>query len=103
MEALFTFLGIISLVVVLIVYTSLSWGFVSYTFYNWFILTSIDGLPHFTMIQFIGFALFLNALIRGNSSYIKDEFKDKTQMYMGVLLNPWITLFFGWLIKVLMF
>jgi hypothetical protein len=104
MEALITLVGAIGMVAILIIYGSLSWGFVTYTFYNWFILSSFPDLPHFTITQFIGFSLFLNTLIRhGSGTSIKDEYRDKSIEYGMMFLNPWFVLFFGWVLKVVLF
>jgi hypothetical protein len=103
MEIFLTLLGTISMVAILIIYGALSWGFVSYTFYKWFILTSFPDLPYFNMVQFIGFSLFINVLIRHNGVYIKDEYKDKSTEYSSLILNPWLVLSFGWLLKIILF
>ena len=99
MEALFTFFGVFTLVGVLLIYNSFSWGFVSFTFYYWFVLPNIPDLPHFTITQFIGFSLFVNTIIRHGSSHLKDEYKDQTKEWTGILLSPWLTILFGWFIK----
>jgi hypothetical protein len=103
MEVLLALIGVIGLVAVLILYGAFSWGFVTYTFYNWFVLTSFPDLPHFSIVQFIGFSLFLNTLIRHGSVSIKEEYKDKTHEYISMFLNPWLILFFGWLLKIVLF
>jgi hypothetical protein len=103
MEALLTLIGTIGVVAILILYGAFSWGFVSYTFYNWFVLTSFPELPHFGIVQFIGFSLFVNTIVRHGSVFIKDEYKDKKLEYISLFLNPWLTLFFGWVLKVILF
>ncbi len=103
MEALFTLIGTLGVVAILIIYGALSWGYVSYTFYNWFILTSFPDLPHLSIVQFIGFSLFANTIIRHGSVFIKDEYKDKNLEYFSMALNPWLVLLFGWLLKVVLF
>jgi hypothetical protein len=101
MEVLLTFIGAVGLVALVVLYGSFSWGFVSYTFYNWFVLTSLTQLPKISVYEFIGFAIFLNSLIRGGQTYIKDEYKDKGTEYTMLFLSPWFVLFFGWFIKLL--
>lgn len=103
MEALLTLIGTIGVVAILIIYGSLSWGFVSYTLYNWFILPVFPELPHFTVTQFIGFSLFANTIIRHSSVYIKDEYKEKSTEYAAMVLNPWLVLLFAWLLKIVLF
>ena len=103
MEILLTLIGTIGMVAILILYGAFSWGFVTYTFYNWFVLTSFPDLPHFSIIQFIGFSLFLNTVIRHGSVYIKDEYKDKKVEYIAMFLNPGLILLFGWVLKVILF
>jgi hypothetical protein len=103
MEALLAFIGAIGMVAILILYGAFSWGFVTYTFYNWFVLTSFPDLPNFSIVQFIGFSLFLNTLIKHGSVFIKDEYKDKKMEYMTMFLSPWLILLFGWLLKIVLF
>ncbi len=103
MEILITLIGGIGLAMLLILYNALSWGYVTYVLYNWFVLTSLTELPHFTVTQFIGFTLFLQALMPRIPNYIKDEYKDKTIMYTMTFLGPWIVLLFSWAIKVILF
>jgi hypothetical protein len=103
MEILITLIGGIGLAMLLILYSALSWGYVTYVLYNWFVLTNITELPHFTITQFIGFALFLRALMPHSSEYIKDEYKDKTTMYAMSFLGPWIVLLFSWVLKLILF
>jgi hypothetical protein len=103
MEILLTLIGAVGMVAILVLYGAFSWGFVTYTFYNWFVLTSFPDLPHFNIIQFIGFSLFLNTIIRHSGVYIKDEYKDKKLEYTSLFLNPWLVLVFGWLLKITLF
>jgi hypothetical protein len=103
MEVLLTLIGTIGLVALVILYGSFSWGFVSYTFYNWFVLTSLPQLPHFSVYEFIGFSIFINSLIRGGQNHIKDEYRDKSTEYTLLFLSPWFVLFFGWFIKTIIF
>jgi hypothetical protein len=103
MEVLLTIIGSIGLVALIVLYGSFSWGFVSYTFYNWFVLTSLPQLPQFSVFEFIGFCIFINSFVRSGHSFIKDEYKDKGTEYSMLFLGPWLTLFFGWFIKVIIF
>ena len=104
MTELITLFGVLGLIALLIVYSAFSWGFVTYKLYGWFVLPTFTEFPHFTVLQFVGFALFVNALIRhGNSTSIKDEYKDKKNEYLGAFLSPWLTLVFSWFIYALFF
>ena len=102
-EALLTLIGVIGFITLLVLYGAFSWGYVSHTFYGWFILPIFNDLPHFTVIQFVGFSLFLNTIIRHSATHIKDEYKDKTTEHVSVFLMPWLVLFFGWFIKIVLF
>jgi uncharacterized membrane protein len=102
-EALLTLIGVIGFITLLVLYGAFSWGYVSHTFYGWFILPIFNDLPHFTVIQFVGFSLFLNTIIRHGATHIKDEYKDKTTEHVSVFLMPWLVLLFGWFIKIVLF
>lgn len=103
MEAFITIFGVIGLAIILILYGSISWGYVTHTFYSWFILTSFPDLPNFSIIQFIGFSMFISTIIRGNYVSIKDEYRDKNSEYIIMFIMPWVTLLIGWVVKVLLF
>lgn len=97
-------LGVLVLVGLLIIYSSFCWGFVAYKFYGWFVLPSITTLPNFTITEFIGFVLFVSVFTSKKvSDSIKDEYKDKSSNWIQILVNPWVTLFCGWLIHSLFF
>ena len=103
MTELVTLIGVLGLVAVLIIYSAFSWGFVTYKLYGWFVLSSFPTLTHFTVLQFVGFALFVNALIRHSGTQIKKEYKDEKMEYFGIVIAPWLTLTFSWFIYVLFF
>ena len=103
MEALIALIGAIGLAALLIIYGAFAWGYVIYVLYNWFVLTALPDLPHFTVIQFIGFSLFLRAIMPVSTTYLKDEYENKTTKVIHNFLGPWIILSFSWLIKVLIF
>jgi hypothetical protein len=103
MEALLTLIGAFGLSVLLVLYAVFSWGLVSHTFYHWFIIPVFTDLPEFSIIQFIGFTLFINTIIKHGTTQVKDEFKDKTTEYSFVFLMPWLSLFFGWILKIILF
>lgn len=103
MEILVSIIGAIGVVALIIFYGALAWGYVIHTFYGWFILTALPELPHFTILQFMGFSLFLNVLIRHSNVSIKDEYRDKNNEYLTILLGPWIVLSMGWVIKIILF
>lgn len=83
----------------LLIYTSLSWGYVISLFYGWFILPIFPNLPKLGIIQFIAISLFIKALLPLTPAAIKDEYKDKNMVWVSFFLSPWLTLFFGWIIK----
>lgn len=84
--------------VVVILYSAFAWGFVVSKFYLWFILPVFPSLPYFSILQFIGFLLFLSAVMPKHYSGLKDEYEDKSKIWSYGLLNPWITLTIGYLI-----
>jgi hypothetical protein len=86
----------------MIAYYSFSWGYVISVFYGWFVLSAIPTLPHFTVLQFVGFSLFCNALIRGNSTHLKDEYKDEYSKKFS-FFGPWLVLLVGYVIHSIWF
>ena len=93
-------LGIIlGLVLILgaIIYSSLSWGWVMFKFYTWFLLPVFVTLPEITYSYAIGLVLFTTLLKYQHVDTIKDEYKDNNKIFVS-LAYPWITLLFGWII-----
>jgi len=86
----------VGVVALLVLYNSFSWGYVTFMLYNWFILPSFPASPHFSILAFVGFNLFLNAIIRSSSSHIKSEYQNQTAQWTTILLAPWLTLFISW-------
>ena len=86
----------IGLVALLVLYNAFSWGYVTFMLYNWFILPSFPTSPHFGVLAFVGFNIFLNAIIRSSPSHIKSEYQNQTSMWVTTLLAPWLTLFVSW-------
>lgn len=83
----------------LLAYSALSWGYVVSVFYGWFILPLYPDLPHFSILQFISISLFIRAFNPSAGSTLKEEYQDKSKIWFSLILAPWLTLFFGWVIK----
>lgn len=96
-------IGILVLVLLFLLYNAFAWGYVASVFYGWFVLPSFPNLPHFSYIEFIGFVLFMGVLTHKNPTNIKDEYKDKGMDTIQLLIGPWVTLFFGWLVHIVFF
>lgn len=99
--ALLGFMGVMLIAIVLVFYNSFAWGYVAKVAYGWFILPFFPNLPHFLVYQFVGFAFFINIMIRHSSTgdNIKDQYKEKNyQPTINLFLGPWISLFCGWLL-----
>ena len=86
---------------IMICYTFV-WGYVSYMFYNWFVLGAIPTLPHFNILQFTGFYMFCKALLHQEAIQIDDEYK-KNDRNLSMFITPCLVLIFGWLFHVLFF
>ena len=84
-------------------YHVFSYGYVTYIFYGWFVLPMIPQLPHFTVLQFVGFILFLSVLRPESETHLKDEFKDQMTMWLSLIINPWLMLFLGWIVHSIWF
>lgn len=99
MEALLAIIGFFGLFFLIIMYSVLSWGYVISILYSWFILPIFPELPHnISIMGFIGLALFIEAITHKSPTSIKDEYKDKSNQWVTLLLSPWLTLFGAWII-----
>lgn len=81
-----------------ILYGSVSWGLVMYKFWSWFLLPVFPTLPNITFNQAIGLAIFVGLFHNVQSLTIKKEYKDETHERLVIIIAPWITLAFGWVI-----
>lgn len=98
MEAIIA--GIIAIVLIfgLAIYSSVSWGFVLMKFWVWFVLPVFPLLPVLPFWQAVGL-MFVFGLFGKNVSHPKET--DTTAQWTALLLEPWLTLFGGWLIGTL--
>lgn len=93
-----------SLVVLgLMVYNSLIWGWLVHKLYLWFILSQFPNLPHITIVQFIGISLFLNALLPKSSMDTKSKDGETATQFVVALLLPFLTLLFSYIVKEIWF
>ena len=97
MEVIVGLLVMAAIFIGMIAYFAFSWGYVIHIFYGWFVLSAIPTLPHFTVLQFVGFSVFCNALIRSHSTDIKEEYKDPEAKKFS-FISPWLVLLFGYII-----
>ena len=98
MEVLLVLLGVIGLSLAILCYNAFVWGFIAHTLYSWFILSAFADAPHFTVLQFVGFSLFLSALKPNLGISIKSEYEDNSKMWSKLLITPWLVLLFAWFI-----
>lgn len=98
MEAIIVGILAIALIFGLVIYSSISWGFVLMKFWVWFVLPVFPLLPVLTFWQAVGL-MFIFGLF--GKSQISPKEKDNTSVWTTLLLGPWLTLFGGWLIGTL--
>ncbi len=98
MEILLVLIGVVGLTLGILCYNAFVWGFIAHTLYGWFILSAFADAPHFTVLQFVGFALFLGALKPSLGLSIKSEYEDNSKMWSKLLITPWLVLLFAWFI-----
>jgi hypothetical protein len=101
MELLLMLIGVIVLLGVAILYSSLTWGLLVWKFWYWFLLPVFPALPAITFLQAVGIMFFI-CLFKGvPAQVIKDEYVDKTNGTIASIIAPWLTLFIGWLVKII--
>lgn len=94
--------ALLSAVVLLLLYSALSWGYVGHTMYLWFVHPHFSDLPLFSVTQFIGFMMFATVLTNRGSTHLKEEYQDKTALYSSLFLSPWFSLGVAWFLKSLL-
>lgn len=86
-----------------IVYGALTWGLVVSKFWVWFLLPVFPDLPAITFVQAIGLSLFIGLFHTVNTQVVQKEYKDETQGTILVVIAPWVTLGFGWIVHSIWF
>lgn len=94
-EALITLIGALGLLTGIILYSTLSWGYVCFKFWYWFILPVFTELPHCTFWQCVGLMFFIS-LFRNQGAKKSDS--NKQDINWGLLIiSPWLTLLVAYL------
>ena len=93
---------IIAISYIILIYFTFSGGFVTFKFYQWFILPHFPQFPLFTWIHFAGFRMFISSFkLTTLKKNIKKEYLDETKEGIRIIVSilfPWLTLFIGYLI-----
>lgn len=93
MEVLVTIIGIIGVTFGVLVYGAMTWGYVTYCFWDWFLTPVFHDIPHVTYYQCIG--LFLVAGLIGRVGTKKVPKGDEKDYFLQVIIQPWAALLFG--------
>jgi hypothetical protein len=104
MEIIFAFLvgviGIAGFILLMLGYSVLTWGLVTYKFYYWFLLTLIPAAPAITFTQAIMISLLLSLFKNHSTGHtIKKEYREDSGL-SGMFLMPWLSLLFGWVVHI---
>lgn len=99
MELILIFIGAFGIAFLLGLYSALSWGYVSYKAYYWFILPLSSELPQFTFFQMVGIVIFTSLLFgKKYSKKYKDLKEDSLSNYTNLFLSPWMSLLMSYLV-----
>lgn len=96
MESLMMLVGAIVIIPALLIYHSMSWGYVMYKFWYWFLLPVFPNMPHIVFWQAVGLYLFTSFFKNhATTPSIKDEFIESDNSRLMSLLYPWLTILIG--------
>jgi len=84
---------------VLLVYNALSWGFVTFKFWTWFVLPVFVTLPALTFLQAVGLWVFITLFQNQTMPTVKKEYRDETANTIMPIVAPWLVFAIGFLIK----
>ena len=99
MEAIAAVIGIILILGVLISYSAVSWGWVLFKYWGWFVLPVFPELPAINFVQAMGLMLVIGLFKNVSDGNIKDEYKDSSKTWGVIIFAPWLTLVFAWIVK----
>ena len=93
-------LGFIGVMALALCYTALSWGFVTYKFWGWFLPIAFPtiAIPHLLYYQGIALIMFLDLLKATSTQKIKKEYTDETAGAIISVITPWVVLAVGYFV-----
>lgn len=95
------FMGVIGLLILGTLYSSLTWGLICWKFWYWFLLPVFPALPHVGYFECVGLMMFITLFKNHTAqSIIKDELAQVTNNTANVInfIMPWLVLFMGWFV-----
>jgi hypothetical protein len=100
LESLIGILGFLGLMALALCYSALSWGFVTYKFWGWFLPITFPSIaiPHLCYYQAIAFIMFLDLFKTTSTQQIKKEYKDETVGAIVAVITPWVFLGVGYFV-----
>jgi len=99
MELIAIFLLVSFIICLFALYTSISWGFVAYKTYYWFILPLSTVLPQLTLFQMVGIVIFVSILTNKKSTTkYKNLEEEKTEKFLNFILAPWLVLLMSYVV-----
>jgi hypothetical protein len=93
-------IGFVGVMALALCYAALSWGFVAYKFWGWFIPMAFPtiAIPHLLYYQAIALIMFLDLFKTIPTQQIKKEYKDETAAAIVSVIAPWIVLGVGYFV-----
>ncbi len=102
MNKIASFIMVLIIFIILILYFTFSWGFVSSILAKWFIYPIFPQFPVLTWLQFSGISFLLTSLLHGKSNTIGDEDENWIKKLLINIFNPWVLLVTAWIFKIIM-
>lgn len=99
MEALIIVIVFIVIMAIVVTYAALSWGYVCFKLWYWFLLPVFPTLPSVTFWQCVGLMFFISLFKNHSSNSIKEEFTDESKVFISVAIGPWLTLLVAYFFK----
>lgn len=84
---------------ILLFYGILSYAFVTFKFYYWFVVPVFPDVVALSFYQILFLRVFLVSIRGQQKSPKADKNEDKTQLFLGVLATPWSLLLTGYVVK----
>ncbi len=83
----------------LVLYNSVSWGYVCFKFWYWFLIPVFPVLPQIGFWEAVGLMFFISLFRSNSTSSIKKEYKDETTQVTLGILSPWLLLLMGYFFR----
>ena len=96
-----TFIGGFIVAILLAIYSTISYTYVSLKTYNWFIKPNFETSPNLEFIHILGIILLFSVIKPKFISHLKSEYENQLNKWFNWICGPWLMLMMIWIFKLI--